>query len=158
MTHELTHAALAGVTSGRTPAWLVEGVALYVSGDRRAGEAAERVESAAAAALTRPQASSATDAAQRALSLGGLSRPDAIARLGGDPQAAAYAYASAASFYIAGRFGRKRFLELYDAFNDEDLSGPASSGLTGRAVRRTLGLSLGRLERDLRRWIRTQSF
>ena len=33
--HELTHAALAGATSGRTPAWLVEGVAMYVSGDRR---------------------------------------------------------------------------------------------------------------------------
>jgi hypothetical protein len=34
VTHELTHAALAGVTSGRTPAWLLEGVALYVSEDR----------------------------------------------------------------------------------------------------------------------------
>ena len=33
--HELTHAALAPTTSGRAPAWLVEGVALYVSADDR---------------------------------------------------------------------------------------------------------------------------
>ena len=85
VTHELTHAGLAGVTSGRTPAWLLEGMALYVSDDRRAGEAAERVADASSAA------------ARRAVTLTGLSRPDAIARLHGDPQAAAYAYASAAA-------------------------------------------------------------
>ena len=146
MTHELTHAGLAGVTSGRTPAWLLEGMALYVSEDRRAGEAAELVVNATSAA------------ARRALTLAGLSRPDAIARLHGDPQAAAYAYASAAAFYIVGRFGRKRYLELYDAFNDEDLTGRTGTELTSRAVERTLGRSLSRLDRDLRRWIRTQSF
>ena len=146
VTHELTHAGLAGVTSGRTPAWLLEGMALYVSEDRRAGEAAERVADATSAA------------ARRAVTLAGLSRPDAIARLHGDPQAAAYAYASAAAFYIAGRFGRKRYLELYDAFNDEDLAGSAGTELTDRAVQRTLGISLSRLDRDLTRWIRTQSF
>jgi hypothetical protein len=146
VTHELTHAALAGVTSGRTPAWLVEGMALYVSEDRRAGEAAELVVSATSAA------------ARRALTLAGLSRPDAIARLDGDPQSAAYAYASAAAFYIVGRFGRKRYLELYDAFNDEDLTGRTGTEVTSRAVERTLGRSLSRLDRDLRRWIRTQAF
>jgi hypothetical protein len=146
VTHELTHAGLAGVTSGRTPAWLLEGMALYVSQDRRAGEAAELI------------ADTGSAAAQRALTLRGLSRPDAMARLHGDGQQAAYAYASAAAFYIAGRFGRRRYLELYDAFNDEALKGDEGSALTDRAVRRTLGLSLGRLERDLRAWIRTQSF
>ena len=156
VTHELTHAGLAGVTSGRTPAWLLEGMALYVSDDRRAGEAADAAD-ATSAALPRPGASSPADASQRR-SAHGLSRPDAIARLHGDPQAAAYAYASAAAFYIAGRFGRKRYLELYDAFNDEDLTGRAGTELTDRAVRRTLGVSLDRLDRDLTRWIRTQSF
>jgi hypothetical protein len=146
VTHELTHAALAGVTSGRTPAWLLEGVALYVSEDRRAGEAAELV------------ARGASGAARRALTLAGLSRPDAIAHLDGDAQAAAYAYASAAAFYIVDRYGRKRYLELYDAFNDEDLPRGAGVEVTGRAVKRTLGISFARLERDLRRWIRTQSF
>jgi hypothetical protein len=158
VTHELTHAALAGVTSGRTPAWLLEGMALYVSEDRRAGEAAELVEGATSAALPRPEASSPAGASRRALTLAGLSRPDAIARLHGDPQAAAYAYASAAAFYVAGRFGRERYIELYDAFNEEDLTGRAGTEVTGRAVQRTLGVSLSRLEGDLRRWIRTQSF
>jgi hypothetical protein len=146
VTHELTHAALAGVTSGRTPGWLLEGVALYVSGDRRAGEAAERL------------AGASSRASRRALTLAGLSRPDAIARLNGDAQAAAYAYASAAAFYIVDHYGRKRFLELYDAFNDETLPGRPGVAVTGAAVRRTLGVSVTRLERDLRLWIRTQSF
>jgi hypothetical protein len=146
VTHELTHAGLAGVTSGRTPAWLLEGMALYVSGDRRAGEAAELVADATSAE------------ARRVLTLTGLSRPGAMARLHGDGQEAAYAYASAAAFYIVGRFGRKRYLELYDVFNHENLPGKVGADVTDRAVRRTLGVSLTRLERDLRRWIRTQSF
>jgi hypothetical protein len=146
VTHELTHAGLAGVTSGRTPAWLLEGMALYVSEDRRAGQAAELVAGATSAG------------ARRALTLTGLSRPDAIARLRGAGQEAAYAYASAAAFYIVGRFGRKRYLELYDVFNHEDLPGKAGPEVTARAVQRTLGVPLLRLERDLRLWIRTQSF
>ncbi|MEO8687087.1 MAG: hypothetical protein ABI611_02575 [Solirubrobacteraceae bacterium] len=145
VTHELTHAGLAGVTSGRTPAWLLEGMALYVSEDRRAGQAAELV------------ASATSPAARRALTLKGLSRPDVIARQHGAGQEAAYAYASAAAFYIVARFGRKRYLELYDAFNDEALPGRAGPALAARAVQHTLGVSFGRLERDLRRWIRTQS-
>ena len=149
VTHELTHAGLAGVTSGRTPAWLLEGMALYVSDDRRAGEAAEHV-----ARLRRSQPS-----ARRARHASRASRAPTRSRAcSGDPQAAAYAYASAAAFYIAGRFGRKRYLELYDAFNDEELTGRAGTELTDRAVRRTLGVSLSRLDRDLRAWIRTQSF
>jgi len=158
VTHELTHAAMAGVTSGRTPAWLLEGMALYVSEDRRAGEAAEFLETASFTTLPRPATASPARASRRALTLAGLSRPDAIARLHGDPQRAAYAYASAAAFYIAGRFGRRRYIELYDAFNDEDLTGRAGAGLSSRAVQRALGVSLRRLERDLRLWIRTQSF
>ncbi len=146
VTHELTHAGLAGVTSGRTPAWLLEGMALYVSEDRRAGEAAELIADASATS------------ARRALTLTGLSQPDAMARLHGAGQEAAYAYASAAAFYIVGRFGRKRYLQLYDVFNHEDLPGRAGVAVTERAVQRTLGVSLTRLQRDLRDWIRTQSF
>jgi hypothetical protein len=145
VTHELTHAALAGVTSGRTPAWLLEGVALYVSGDRRVADAAQLV------------TGSASGAARRALTLTGLSRPDAIARLQGDGQEAAYAYASAAAFYIVSRYGRKRYLALYDAFNDENLPGAAGVEVTARAVERTLRIPFTRLERDLRRWILTRA-
>ena len=143
--HELTHAALASRTSGRTPGWLVEGIALYVSGDRRVGAAARYV------------AGDAGRASRRALTLTGLSSPGSIGRLDGDGQSAAYAYSSAAAFYLAERFGRKRFLRLYAAFNDPDLTEPAGAELTAAAVRRTLGLSLLELERDLRRWIVTRA-
>jgi hypothetical protein len=145
VTHELTHAALAGVTSGRTPSWLLEGVALYVSEDRRVAEAAQLV------------AGAASGGARRALTLTGLSGPDAIARLQGMGQQAAYAYASAAAFYIVARYGRGRYLALYDAFNDENIPGRPGPAVTDRAVRRTLGVSLTRLERDLRRWIVTRA-
>ena len=108
ITHELTHAALTGATSGRTPAWLVEGVALYVSGDRRP--------------------------APPGADLGALSAPGAIARASGDAQAAAYATSSAAAFAIADRFGQRRLLKLYDAFNDPKLIG--APGPTARPPRR----------------------
>ena len=135
VTHELTHAALAGVTSGRTPAWLTEGVALYVSDDRRIDQAAQlRVQG-------------------ELPSLRELSGPNAIARLSGDRQSAAYAYASAASFYVAERFGRRRLLRLFSVFNDEDLAGHAGPAVSARAVERVLGISMPELERDLRDWI-----
>src|ERR687897_2117177 len=145
VTHELTHAALAGHTSGRTPGWLLEGIALYVSGDRRVGEAARAV------------AGDAGRVSRRALTLIGLSEPGAIGRLGGQGQAAAYAYSSAAAFYIAERYGGKRLLGLYDAFNDSELREPEGPELTAAAVRRTLGIPLLELERDLRRWIVTRA-
>jgi hypothetical protein len=145
VTHELAHTVLARVTSGRTPSWLLEGLALFVSEDRRVGEAAELV---AAGGSTR---------VRRALTLSGLSEPDAIARLDGSGQRAAYAYSSAASFYIATRFGERRLLRLYEAFNDESIEGEPGSAVTDAAVRRVLGVSLARLERDLRRWILTRA-
>jgi hypothetical protein len=117
--HELTHAALAGSTSGRTPAWLVEGVAMYVSGDRRIAPPGEDL---------RP-----------------LSRPDAIAMLTGPAQARAYAASSAAAFAIVDRFGSRKLLELYDAFNDRDLRGAPGPKLSDRALRRELGITLADL-------------
>jgi hypothetical protein len=117
--HELTHAALAGSTSGRTPAWLVEGVAMYVSGDRR------------------PAAG--TDLAD-------LSQPTAIARRTGARQAEAYAASSAAAFAIVDRFGARKLLDLYDAFNDPDLRGEPGPKLVDRALQRELGINLSDLE------------
>jgi len=115
VTHELTHAALAGSTSGRTPAWLVEGVAMYVSGDRRPAAGGK---------------------------LAALSEPDAIARLSGQAQARAYADSSAAAFAIVDRYGSQRLLELYDAFNDPQLAGRAGPRLVNRALKRELGIGL----------------
>lgn len=140
VTHELTHAALAGVTSGRTPSWLVEGVALHTSGDRRVAEAAGEL------------------AGPHPPSLAALSGPDAIARLSGARQGESYAYASAAAQYLAERFGPTGLLRLYESFNDEAIRGaPGDPRTVDRAVRRTLGLPVRRLERDLRSWIRASA-
>jgi hypothetical protein len=116
ITHELTHAVLAGKTSGRTPAWLVEGVAMYVSGDRRP--------------------------APPGADLAALSQPPAIARLSGPAQARAYATSSAAAFAIVDRYGSKKLLALYDAFNRPDLKGPPGPKLVNRALKVKLGISL----------------
>jgi hypothetical protein len=142
--HELTHAAVARSTSGRTPAWLVEGLALYVSEDERVAEAARLV---------------AEGGNRKTLTLTGLSDPDVISTLGGSAQNAAYAYASAAAYYVAERFGQTALLDLYDVFNEESLKGTSGSpDLTDAAVRRVLRVSLRRLERDLRRWILVHAF
>ena len=117
ITHELTHAVLAGSTSGRTPSWLREGVALYVTGDRRPAPAS--------------------------VDLAALSRPAAIARLAGVSQADAYSASSAAAYAIAERFGRLKLLRLYNVFNKPSLRGRPGPRLTNRAVKRVLGIRLG---------------
>jgi hypothetical protein len=114
--HELTHAALAGSTSGRTPAWLVEGVAMYVSGDRRP--------------------------APPDPNLAALSQPGAIAKLSGTAQTRAYATSSAAAFAIVDRWGGAKLLKLYDAFNHPSLRGAPGPQLVNRALKRELGVGL----------------
>ena len=47
--------------------------------------------------------------------------------------------------------------DLYDALNEESLRGEGGPELGDRAVRRTLGIRLMKLERDLRRWIVTRA-
>lgn len=141
MAHELAHAALAPVTSGRTPAWLQEGIALYISGDRRV------VPEGLLTGL--PSATGATRA-----TLARLARPDAMSGLDGGRLSAAYRLSSSAGFYIAARYGPDRLLELLDAYNDETLPGNAGRALSSAATRRTLGVGLDRLERDIRDWER----
>ena len=128
LVHELTHLALARATSGRVPAWLVEGVAMEISGDDRSGEAAARVARGSAVPLT------------------ALCGPDAIARLSGDRQAAAYAVASAATHRIAADRGRAALLRLYAAFGEARFRGRPGCGLTDRVLRRTVGLRVAELD------------
>ena len=151
--HELTHLVTARITSGLTPSWLAEGLALYVSGDRRVAQAARLLDITVAGGAYGP----AADAAHRVLSLTALSAPDALARLAGPAQGAAYAYASSAAFYIAARYGRARLLRLYRVFDADDLPGAAGPEITDSAVQRVLGLTLVDLERNLRRWILTRA-
>jgi hypothetical protein len=127
LVHELTHLALAGITSGRVPAWLLEGVAMETSGDDRSAEAALRA------------------ASGRAVSLLSLCAPGAIAQLAGDAQAGAYATASAAAHRIAAKHGRRALLRLYAAFGDERIAGRPGCRLTDRVLRRTIGTRLREL-------------
>jgi hypothetical protein len=138
--HELTHAVLASSTSGRTPAWLIEGVALFASGDQRVAEAAAELNG------LRPPRLAQLDAA------------DSIARSSGARQGRVYALASAAAHYVAERYGQDDLLRLYESFNEPALPGaPGDAGLVDRALRRTLGISLRRLERELRAWVLARS-
>jgi hypothetical protein len=129
LVHEMTHTALDPDTSARTPPWLIEGVAMYVSNDDRSAEA--RARAAGLAASTRLRA---------------LCRPNSIFRLGGDAQGAAYAIASAAAEAIVDRRGNRGLFRLYDAFNDSTIRGGPGAETTDRVLRRTLGMSLAQLD------------
>ena len=129
--HELIHTALDPDTSGRTPSWLSEGIALYLSGDDRRAEARVRAAGAGAAPAAR---------------LGDLSRPGSIFRLDASAQGAAYAASSAAAEAIVARDGVRGLLSLLDAFNDPAIPGRPGRATTDRVLKRTLGLSLAELE------------
>ncbi len=138
--HELTHAALAKRTSGRTPAWLVEGIAMYASGDQRGREAGLLLGGG------QLRDHSKQKVAEAAVSLDKLSTHDALDRMSAVPLAFAYSYASAAAFAIAGKYGRKGLLRLYLGFNNEHIRGKAGRKLSDRVVRHTLKESLSSLE------------
>ncbi len=129
LVHEMTHTALDPDTSARTPPWLVEGLAMYVSNDDRSDEA--RARAAGAGPST---------------SLRRLCKPNSIFRLRGSDQGAAYAVSSAAAETIVARRGNKGLFELYDAFNDSRIPGLPGARTTDRVLRRTLGMSLAQLD------------
>jgi hypothetical protein len=139
--HELTHAVLAGDTSGRTPSWLVEGIALYTSGDDRRDQVRAALDG---------HAGEEGRLAAAEFSLRRLSTPDAIARLTGARQSGAYAYASAAAFVLADAHGSRAVLRLYDAFNDAKLRGRPGPALVDRALRRTIGVGIDAFDARVR--------
>jgi hypothetical protein len=129
LVHELTHTALNPDTSGRTPPWLVEGVAMYVSGDDRSEEA--RLRAAGAGPTT---------------TLRRICKPNSIFRLNGSAQGAAYAWSSAAAQAIVAERGTEGLFRLYDAFNDDKVAGRQCAATTDRIMRRTIDMSLAELE------------
>lgn len=129
LVHEMTHTALDPDTSGRTPPWLVEGVAMYVSGDDRSEEARLRAAGAA-----------------ESMRLRSICRPRSIFRLSGRDQGAAYAASSGAAEAIVARRGSKGLFRLYDAFNDSTITGRTCAATIDRMLRRTLDMSLSELE------------
>ena len=126
LAHEMTHTALDPDTSGRTPAWLVEGVAMYVAGDDRSADAR---------------------AGGLSVDLRDISGPRAIGRLRGREQDDAYTISSAAAHLIAARRGSKALFALLDAFNDKAIGGLPGARTTDRVLRATLGMSLTGLDR-----------
>jgi hypothetical protein len=151
MAHELTHAALARRTTGRTPAWLVEGIAMYASGDQRAGDAGALLSGA------RLKVASEQPAADRVMSLAHLARPRAMNRLSTIPLAVAYSFASAAAYAIAEKHGRAGLVRLYKAFNDESIHGHAGARLDSRVTRHVLHESLSSVQADAEAYARAHA-
>jgi hypothetical protein len=121
LVHEMTHTAMNPDTSGRAPAWLVEGTAMYVANEDLSG-------------------------AGGGTSLARLSKPNSIFRMTASEQAPAYIASSAAAYAIVERHGTKGLFALYDRFNDGDIGGTAGAATTDRVLRRALGMSLDELE------------
>ena len=102
--HELVHTALASRTSARTPPWLTEGIAMFVSGDNRSGDAGALI--SGRGVLKDP---SKQGAAKKAMSLARLSKPTAMNNMSPVSLSFAYSYSSAAAY--ATPTGRKGLLK-----------------------------------------------
>lgn len=149
--HEMTHASLVKQTSGRLPAWLAEGMALYVSNDRRYGDAGAML----VGGVLRDRSKQA--ASKRVLSLTVLGKPKSMQNLASTPLAFAYSYSAAAAFAIAHKHGRKGLLRLYKAFSSAKYKGPAGRKLMDRVMRRTLHQSLASVEQDVSAFARSHA-
>jgi hypothetical protein len=128
LAHEMVHTAMNPDTSGRTPIWLVEGVALYVSGEDLSAYAP------------------AVEAAGERPSLSALSRRGAIGKLDADGQSAAYVVASAAAEAIAERKGNEGLFRFYEGFNDGTITGRPGPRTTDKVLRKAVGMSLRELD------------
>ncbi|WP_028065907.1 hypothetical protein [Solirubrobacter soli] len=143
VTHELVHTALASRTSARTPPWLSEGIAMYISGDNRSGDAGALISGRGVL-----RDASKQGAAKRAMSLTRLSKPTAMNNMSPVSLSFAYSYSSAAAYTIAEKYGRKGLLRLLSAYNSEKVKGSGSK-LTDSAVKHALKLSLSSLKSDV---------
>jgi hypothetical protein len=143
VTHELVHTALASRTSARTPPWLTEGIAMYVSGDNRSGDAGALISGRGVL-----RDASKQGAAKRAMSLPGLSKPSALSNMSPVSLNFAYSYSSAAAYAIASKHGRKGLLKLLSAYNSDKVKGTGSK-LTDRALKRALKTSLSSLKSEV---------
>jgi hypothetical protein len=150
--HELTHAALARETSGRTPAWLVEGIAMFASGDERAKESGLLLSGG------QLRDHSKQKSAEAAASLSKLATHDALDKMGTVPLTFAYSYASAAAYAVAQKYGRKGLLRLYLGFNNAHIKGHSGRKLSDRVVRHTLHESLSSLEAQATGFAKAHAF
>ena len=142
--HELVHAALASRTSARTPPWLIEGIAMYVSGDNRAGDAGALISG-------RGVLKDASKQARRrsAMSLTRLSKPRRWSTCRRSPQLRVLVL-------LGGRVRDRREVRpqgaaaALRAFNSEKLNEPAGRASSPTRRARTLeDRRCSTLERDL---------
>jgi hypothetical protein len=150
--HELVHAALAKRTSGRTPPWLYEGIAMYASGDNRSGDAGALISGRGVL-----RDSSKQGAAKSAMSLTKLSNPRALHKMSPVSLAFAYSFSSAAAYAIAEKHGRKALLRLISAFNSEKVRGKPGRKLNDKVVRKVLKKSLNQLETEVEQYAAAHS-
>ena len=150
--HELVHVALARRTGGRVPVWLSEGTAMYVSKDKRAGDAGALLSGATL------KDSSKQKPAENALSLARLSKRDALHNMSAIPLSFAYSYSSAAAETIAAKYGgAKALMRLHSAYNNEKIKGKPGRALTNRVFKKVLKKSLNQVESEIEAYARTQS-
>jgi hypothetical protein len=149
--HEMTHAALVRQTSGRMPAWLVEGMAMYVSNDRRYGQAGALLSGGVLRNASQQKAS------KRVLSLTALGRGRSMQLLDAVPLGFAYSYSSAAAFAIAEKHGRSGLLRLYKAFSSPKYKGSEGRKLMDRVMRGTLHQPLASVQQDIDAYARAHA-
>lgn len=150
--HELVHAALAPVTRAWMPGWLVEGIAVHLSGERRDDP---RV---------------LADAFANGLTLRSLTEAGALRDPNGDAMRVdqQYALSAAAAGVISRRWGVPKLLQLYQAYSLEypdawrgpygvDYSDEMSAkkkqarlDLTRRLLKRVLGTTIEDIEAGVR--------
>ena len=128
--HELTHAALAKRTGGRVPLWLSEGIAMYASGDKRAGDAGALLSGGAAPGPVQAEVGREGALARRA-----WPSPTRSTACRAVPLTFAYSYSSAAAYAIANKHGgAKALLRLYSAFNSAKIKGKPGRKLTDKRL------------------------
>jgi hypothetical protein len=150
--HELVHAALAKRTSGRTPPWLYEGLAMYASGDNRSGDAGALISGRGVL-----RDGSKQRAAESAMSLTKLSNPRAMHKMSPVSLSFAYSFSSAAAYAIAEKHGRKSLMRLLSAFNSEKVKGKGGRKLNDKVVRKVLKKSLKELETEVEQYAAANS-
>lgn len=130
--HELAHLALVRLRGRAMPAWVNEGTAMYLSGERRVAEWR--------AGLAR----GAFDAVS-------------IAALGNNanlPSSLEYAYANAAVLYLVERFGDEQFWRFYSSFRRLVPTGEFATDSSRFALRQSFGLTAEELDTATRDWMR----
>ena len=150
--HEMVHAALAKRTSGRTPPWLYEGIAMYASDDNRSGDAGALI---SGRGFLRD--GSKQSAAKSAMSLTRLSNPRALQKMSPVSLTFAYSFSSAAAFAIAEKHGEKALQRLLTAFNSEKVRGKPGRKLNDKVVRKVLKKSLNELETEVEQYAAARS-